>query len=80
MKAQSHPLENQYIDVDIEGNGDAEFYSNGEVLMGTWKKEGLYKATKLSFYDKSGKEIKFVPGQIWIEVVGPDKKVVYTMD
>jgi hypothetical protein len=77
MRATSRFLEDQYIDVDIEGEGLAEFYLNGQKIEGTWKKEELYQATKLYFYDNLGKEIEFVPGQIWIEIIEPDKVVTY---
>ena len=77
MRATSRFLEDQYIDVDIEGGGMAEFYLNGQKIEGTWKKEGSYRPTKLYFYDYLGKEIKFVPGQIWIEIIEPDKVVTY---
>ncbi|MFA6436930.1 MAG: DUF3048 domain-containing protein [Candidatus Paceibacterota bacterium] len=77
MRANSRFMEDQYIDVDIEGEGTAEFYLNGQKIEGTWKKEGSYQPTKLYFYDNLGKEIEFVPGQIWIEVIEPDKIVTY---
>jgi hypothetical protein len=78
MRASSHYLEDQYNDVDIEGEGNATFYFNGQVIQGKWEKEGHYEATKLSFYNDLGEEIRFVPGQIWIEIIEPDKEVSYT--
>jgi hypothetical protein len=77
MRANSVFLEDQYIDVDVEEGGAAEFYLNGQKIEGTWKKEGSYQPTKLYFYDNLGKEIEFVPGQIWIEIIEPDKVVTY---
>ena len=77
MRADSHYLENQYNDVDVEGEGKASFYFAGQETEGSWKKEGNYQSTKLYFYNKSGEEIKFVPGQIWIEIIEPDKTVTY---
>jgi len=77
MRADSHYLKDQYNDVDIEGEGKVSFYFAGQEIEGSWKKEGHYQSTKLYFYDNSGKEIKFVPGQIWIEIIEPDKTVTY---
>jgi len=75
MRAASRQIEGPYYnDVDVEGIGTAVVYRNGEEIKGTWKKEGRYQSTKLYFFDNRGKEIKFVPGKIWIEIVEP-----YTM-
>ena len=79
MRAQSHYLEDQYNDVDIEGEGKASFYFAGKEIEGSWKKEGHYEKTKLYFYDEAGSEIEFVPGQIWIEIIEPEKQVTYEM-
>ncbi len=67
-----------YNEVDVEGEGVAEIYQNGGVIKGTWKKDIIHKQSKLYFYDQDGAEIKFVPGQIWIEVIEPYKDVVWT--
>lgn len=77
MRANSHELEGQYNDVDVEGSGKASFYFDGRVIQGNWVKAGHYQKTKLYFYDESGQEIKFQPGQIWIEIIEPNKPVVY---
>lgn len=66
MIAASRQIEGQYNDVDVVGSGKARVYRNGEEIMGTWKKDA--DKSKLSFYDSAGQEIKFMPGQIWIEV------------
>jgi len=79
MRAQSHYLEDQYNDVDVEGEGEASFYFAGKEIEGSWKKEGHYEKTKLYFYDEAGSEIEFVPGQIWIEIIEPEKQVTYEM-
>ena len=44
---------------------------NGKEYRGTWKKSRKALDSKLFFYDESGSEIKFVPGQIWVEVMVP---------
>lgn len=59
---------------DIKFEGEAKFYMNGQEILGTWKREkGLNKPFK--FYDASGEEIRFVPGQIWLEVIALGKTV-----
>ncbi|MFX1495300.1 MAG: DUF3048 C-terminal domain-containing protein, partial [Promethearchaeota archaeon] len=62
-------------DVDVEGTGELIVYRNGEEIRGTWKKEGSYQPTKLYFLDEDGKEIKFFPGKIWIEIMEPYQEV-----
>ena len=69
MRAASRQIEGQYNDVDVEGEGKAIIYNNGEEISGRWKKDKNNKKSKLYFYDDSGAEIKFVPGQIWVEIV-----------
>jgi hypothetical protein len=59
----------QYINVDVSGEGVARVYQNGIVINGKWKKDNIPMDSKLFFYDESGDEIKFVPGKIWIEVI-----------
>jgi len=76
MRAASRMIEPpDYNDVDIEGTGEATIYLNGEEIKGSWKKEGRDKSTKLYFLDQEGKEIEFVPGKIWIEIVEPYQEV-----
>ena len=76
MRAASRMIQPpDYNDVDVEGTGEAIVYRNGEEIKGTWKKEGKYQPTKLYFLDSQGKEIKFVPGKIWIEIVEPYQEI-----
>lgn len=60
---------------DTKDSGSAKFYMNGKELSGTWKKSRASADSKLTFYDQSGQEVKFVPGQIWVEVVIPQQEV-----
>lgn len=76
VRADSRQIEGQYNDVDIEGRGKAAFYRNGEELIGYWEKDESDYSSKLYFFDENG-EIKFVPGQIWIEVVEPSQDVTW---
>lgn len=56
---------------DSSDSGDAFYYFNGQQYKGTWKKDRSRLDSKLFFYDESGKEIQFVPGQVWVEILEP---------
>lgn len=56
---------------DSKESGEAHFYMNGKEYRGTWKKSRSTAESKLTFYDESGQEVRFVPGQIWVEVMVP---------
>jgi len=70
MNTTSHILYegDQYIVVNTTGQGSAEVYQGGIKIIGTWKKDPARLDSKLYFYNSSGDEIKFTPGQIWVEV------------
>lgn len=78
MYASSRQIEGQYNDVDVEGEGKVVVYENGEEITGKWSKDKGNMSSKLFFYDASGQEITFVPGQIWIQVVQSDQEVDWT--
>lgn len=78
MIAQSEQIEGQYNNVqigdpwyDATDTGEAYYYFNGQQYKGTWKKDKSKADSKLFFYDENGQEVKFVPGQIWVEVLEP---------
>jgi len=76
MRAESRMIEPpDYNDVDVEGEGEAIIYQNGEEIRGYWKKQGAYSKSKLYFLDSKGQEIEFAPGKIWIEIVEPNTEV-----
>lgn len=56
---------------DTKDAGDAYFYMNGTEMKGTWKKDKSKLESKLFFYQADGREVHFVPGQIWVDVVEP---------
>jgi len=56
---------------DSSDSGEAHYYFNGQTIEGTWKKDRSKIDSKLTFYDNSGKEILFVQGQIWVEILEP---------
>lgn len=68
MFAPMQQIEGQYNDVQIEGEGKARFYINGDEIFGQWKKNANDQTSKLFFYDENRQEIRFAPGQIWVEV------------
>jgi len=80
---EDHIESNQYPNMqlgdpwfDTVFEGEAEFYMNGQEIEGTWKREkGNNQPFK--FYDESGQEIHFVPGQIWMHVLPHGQKVGY---
>ena len=69
MKTDVAFWRDQYMRVDVEGEGEAQIYQGGIVINGKWKKDPVNLDSKLSFYDTEGKEIKFLPGKIWVEIV-----------
>jgi len=56
---------------DDSDSGEAFYYFNGKEHRGTWKKDKSRLDSKLMFYDEAGQEVKFVPGQIWVEILEP---------
>ncbi len=76
MKTDIHQIEGPYYnDVEVEGKNLCQVYQNGKVIDCFWHKEN--RKAKLYFFDKDNQEIKFVPGQIWIEIIGNNQKVFY---
>lgn len=78
LMAQSEQIEGQYNNVqlgdpwfDTGDSGDAYYYMNGKQSRGTWKKDKGSIDSKLQFFDESGNETAFVPGQMWVEVLEP---------
>lgn len=78
MIAASEQIEGQYNNVQLgdpwydgSDSGPAKYYMNGKEHSGTWKKDRSKMDSKLFFYDESGAEIQFVPGQIWVEILEP---------
>lgn len=83
--ARSEQIEGQYNNVqlgdpwmDTSDSGDAYYYVNGQEIKGSWKKDKSNIASKLTFYNSSGQEFKFVPGQIWVEILEPGQALRWT--
>jgi len=80
--ASSAQIEGQYNNVqlgdpwfDSSDTGESFYYLNGKEIKGSWKKDKSKVDSKLFFYDEGGQEIKFVPGQIWVEVLEPGQRL-----
>ncbi len=83
--ASSAQIEGQYNNVqlgdpwfDSSDSGDAYYYMDGQEIKGTWKKDKSKVDSKLFFYKEDGQEVKFVPGQIWLEVLEPGQRLKWT--
>lgn len=65
---------NQHLDSDgyhlvtrTTGEGKAYVFQNGEAKEGTWSRSSYSDVIK--FTDAEGKEISFVPGQLWLAAI-----------
>lgn len=67
MKTKMGVLSPGVADAKVIGEGEARIYQMGNIIKAKWKKDS--PQGKLYFLDKEGKEIKFVPGPIWLEIV-----------
>jgi len=65
---------NAHLLYGTTGEGEALIFQNSEVLEGKWVKDSRKDRT---VYYVDGKEIKFVPGKIWIETVPIGTEIVY---
>lgn len=57
------------------GTGKALIFKNGEVIEGTWKRTAMKDRT--IFTDKSGKEIVFVRGVVWVHAIPSGNTINY---
>lgn len=60
---------------DIIGSGNGVLLQNGEKTDITWSK--LNRVSRTIYKDKSGKEVNFVPGNIWVELIPTTSTVTY---
>lgn len=64
---------------DVSDSGPAKYYMNGQEYSGSWKKDKSKLDSKLYFLDESGQEIKFVPGQVWVEILEPGQALKWEL-
>ncbi|MBU4361004.1 DUF3048 domain-containing protein [Patescibacteria group bacterium] len=61
------------LHIETLGSSKAWIFLNGQIIKGKWVKENL--ETRTIFYNESGDEITFLPGNIWVEVAPENRKV-----
>lgn len=59
----------------LTGSGDGFVFQDGNVIEMTWNKKT--EESRMKFFDGTGKEIPFVRGQIWVEVLPVGNTVNY---
>ncbi len=65
------------LELNLNGQGEAQIFVNGQMIQAKWAKNKLNGRT--IFYSQlNNKEIKFKPGNIWIEIVPKDIKTELT--
>lgn len=62
-----------HLVIETLGSGLAWVFYDGHQIVGKWVKEKLSDRT--IFYNETGKEVIFKPGNIWIEVIPGDKEI-----
>lgn len=62
--------------MDLVGEGNGIVFMNGTPAVATWKKDSASSRTR--WYDAENKEITFVRGTTWVEIVPNDREIRYT--
>jgi len=57
------------------GSGDGIVFQDGKAIKISWRKDN--EETRMKFFEKNGKEINFVRGPIWIEILPIGNEVSY---
>lgn len=63
-----------YKKVDLIGSGKAQYFIGGKYLEGSWDRSSGESPTQ--FLDGNGEEIEFMEGNIWIQIVPNNMKVI----
>lgn len=63
------------LDIDLFAGGDAILFTNGEMITGTWSRDGVDSRTV--FKDDNGQQFRFTPGKTWVYVLDQNKKLEY---
>lgn len=64
-----------YVLVNFISTGKAEFFVNGQYIEGKWVKSSEKAITQ--YFDLVGNEIRFLPGNTWVQVVSERVKISY---
>jgi len=79
MFAEESPANDGYegghILYETTGSGDALVFHNGKVVKGEWSRDET--TSQIDFDDENGKEITFVRGQVFVEMLPVGNKVKY---
>ncbi len=67
--------EGGHILYKLTGSGNGLIFQNGKAVQITWQKTD--EETRMKLYDTNGKEIEFVRGQIWFEILPIGNEVTY---
>lgn len=62
-----------YTNIDLVGQGTAEYFAEGVQRIGTWERKDIDALTR--YYDANGEEIAFKPGKSFIQIVRTDTAV-----
>lgn len=65
----------KHLYYDVIGTGTGYIFQNGVAQEVTWKK--AKQKDRTIFKDTTGKEMNFIPGNIWVEILPIGNKVVY---
>ena len=60
------------LTIDMFAGGEAYLFTQGEVVKGTWSRDGVNSRTV--FKDENGKQFRFTPGKTWVYVLDQDKE------
>jgi len=67
--------EGGHILYKLNGEGESLIFQNGKTIKATWSKED--DESRMKFTDENGKEISFVRGQVFVEILPIGNKVSY---
>ena len=59
------------ISMDLSSGGQAYVFAQGKGIVGSWKK---MSGDRTRYYDEAGKEIEFLRGTTWVELV-PEERI-----
>lgn len=65
----------KHLMYDTKGIGKALIFQDGKVVEGNWSKKN--RTSRTIYTDRSGDQIAFSPGKIWIEIVPTGNSVDY---